>query len=105
VSDSTIKKFRKPTIAQLLAKYPEMLENNNCITDIACPKCGYRVTFTINYTTAGVFSDDGEEEQVGDQEWQNDNVRCHGCDHTGTLKQFTFAGLDDALAKRRQDTR
>jgi len=93
------------TIEELLARYPDMVENSNVLTDIACPHCGNRELFQIVYKTMGLFSDQGEEEQRGDQEWDG-FVRCVDCDHEeNDIKNWTFPGLDVALAKRRQETK
>lgn len=102
-----MKKPRKPTIKQLLAKFPNMVENVNCLTDFICPKCGNREHFGIEVSIVVTMHDDGtDDEGGGDTDWDRASyANCRECDMVGKAGDFIFDGLDAALAKRRQETK
>lgn len=71
-------------------KQPEN-PNNNCLTGMACPKCGHFGPFRIHVTQSGscVVSDDGTDFIEGDTDWGDaSSCECRECGHTGTVRQF-----------------
>jgi len=94
-------KKRKPTAAQFLRVYPHSPRNDNCLEDIACPKCGQREQFKVRIITMGELTDDGTDAEVGDHEWGN-YIECSRCAHYGNLAGFTFKGLDELISRAEQ---
>lgn len=86
------------TTQEFLQKFPEVKKiNSNVLQNIACPECGSRSEFAIEYNSIGVFGDDGCADG-GDNEFAKNNYcRCEECDHEGEIHKFTFPGLDDSL--------
>lgn len=67
-----------------------MSKNTNVLQGFRCPYCKSYGPFAIAYTTVGIFSDDGREEDCGDSEWDDENYcRCIECGTQGTVKIFT----------------
>ena len=97
------KKTRKLTVKQLIKKHPGLKTNNNCLTDIACPKCGNREHFRIQVKTICTLMDDGVDEHE-DTEWGNQSFcQCKECDEAGTVKNFKFPNLDETLSTRKRE--
>lgn len=85
------------TAQQFIKKYPDSEINENCLEDIACPKCGYRSQFSISSQCSFVMSDDGEEDH-GDIDYDRYSMaQCMDCRHLAPLAKFTIDGLDDLL--------
>lgn len=85
------------TAKQFIKKYPNSDINENCLHDLACPKCGYRSQFSISSQCSFVMSDDGEDEH-GDIFYDyNSDAQCIQCGHTAPLEDFNIDGLDDLL--------
>ena len=90
-------KTRKLTAWQLAQKFQKLQQNNNCLTNIACPECGNRDQFRIEMKSVFSLCDAGT---VGyeDTDWgPNGFCQCVECHHEGKVRDFTFAGLDDLL--------
>lgn len=87
--------------AAFLAKFPDADYNENCLRDMACPKCGNRNMLRIGFTGISEVLDEGTGDD-GDRHWEGESFcRCGGkCDHSGTVDDFTFDGLDDLIAQR-----
>ena len=89
--------------------------NQNCLRDFACPKCGGRDDFRITGTSTFKFQDDGSSdhddiqwEDRGYIQWEDRGyIQCQndGCNHEGTVKGFTFEGLDDELEAMTEEAR
>ena len=90
--------------AAMLDKYPDMeLHEDDHLTDKACPNCGERDSITISATSDFDIYPDGTD-QNGDVEWTDDSpCKCRACSHGGTVGEFTFTGLDEDLAARKEE--
>ena len=85
------------TAKQFIKKFPDAEINENCLEDIACPQCGSRGGFSIQFTGTCDAYDDGTED-AGDHEWDADSdCSCNSCDRASSVKYFAIEGLDDAL--------
>lgn len=85
------------TAKQFIKKHPNTDRNENCLQDIACPKCGYRSQFSISSRCSFVMGDEGEDDH-GDIEYDKDSVaQCLQCELIAPLSTFTIEGLDDLL--------
>lgn len=63
--------------------------NTNVLQGMRCPKCESFGPFCISYHTSGIFTDEGEDEQVGDHEWDDDSsCVCQDCDYAGIVGDF-----------------
>lgn len=74
--------------------------NENCISDMACPKCGHYEAFEIMATRSAMtyVFDDGTDDFEGDNEWSDtSDCRCPNCNHTATVGDFCLS--DVALAR------
>lgn len=95
-----MKKSKKLTTTQLLAKFPSLLElgpvQKNCLTDIACPACGWRSEFNIEVTTIMSHTDDGTDNHF-DTDPTGDYIKCGRCGHEGKYAEFEFKDLDAQL--------
>lgn len=97
ISMSLTGKTRKLTARHLAQKFPSLQQNENCLTNIACPECGNRDQFRIEMKSVFALRDDGTD-GYEDTDWgQNAYCQCGGCQHEGKVRDFTFAGLDDLL--------
>lgn len=66
------------------------MANTNVLEGIACPKCGYEEEFAIEATSLFPDVTDAGVGYSSDVEWTNDSfIRCDGCNHEGTVKEFT----------------
>ena len=66
--------------------------------DLACPKCGYAETLTIDISCSAILSIDGTEPH-GDHYWDNDSsCFCDECGHNGTVGEFRVAEAAVAVA-------
>ena len=64
------------------------MSNENCLTDVCCPKCGQEDRFRITALITCHVTDDGSE-PVGDHVWDADSsTRCPECGFNGKLKDF-----------------
>ena len=95
------------TPEQYIEKYKEHAEewgfNENCLEDVACPKCGYRHRFIIQATSSFIMEDSGTSE-FGDVEYDDNNyIACDSCGNDGTVGDFKIPGLDAALNKYIED--
>lgn len=84
---------------ELIAKFKLTEVNENSLLDICCPNCGYRYQFRIVITTEAEVTDEGSNANCGDHEWEGfSGIMCRQCKHRGTIDEFTFEGLDDAIS-------
>jgi rubredoxin len=97
------------TIEQFTAKYPKATMRENCLTDIACPKCGQRDEFVVQAAIHVGLKDEGTDaysdstKHFGDTEYDGTaHCVCPDCNFDGQLQDFTIEGLDAALNQRRQ---
>lgn len=66
-------------------------ENDNCLDEIRCPRCGSERKFDIEATTIATVLDDGVDE-THDMEWgDNSSITCRNCSHAGTVADFTVS--------------
>ena len=66
--------------------------------DLACPKCGYAETLTIDISCSAILSIDGTEPH-GDHYWDNDSsCFCDECGHNGLVGEFRVADVAVAVA-------
>lgn len=88
------------TPQDFIAKFPDKKTPNfNCLTDIACPRCGERTGFRIEVKTMATFHDDGCDDYDG-LEWDQDSyITCRECGNVGEINEFTIDGLDEALSQ------
>lgn len=81
-----------------LQRFPKTEQMTNCLTDLACPRCGRRDGIQIQVKRWASFADSGTDDEPGDTEYTARNpAQCSECDHSGTVAGFTFPGLDDAI--------
>jgi hypothetical protein len=80
---------------QYITKFGEPeFANENCLTNTACPECGYRLAFRIAATTTFLVNDDGTE-SYGEVYWDDSShISCRNCEHEGDVAAFTIEGLD-----------
>ena len=91
------------TTEDFLEQFPDAEENENCLRDVACPKCGNREKFRIEAKIMAIVEDMGTDRDESDCEWdESSHCACgnDACDKDGPLKDFTIDGLDDAIAAR-----
>jgi hypothetical protein len=100
----------KMTASELLTKFPDMegklrddeQEPDSLLLDMACPECGHREGFRIGFHGTAEVDDDSSSND-GDHEWDaDDHCTCKNCSHGGDVKDFTFPGLDDLIAKQEE---
>lgn len=86
------------TAKDFLEKYPNAELNENCLEDIACPKCGNRTSFNVEAKTTAVLFDDGTDRTIGGMEYDEDSYfKCRKCSFHCQLKVFMIEGLDDLI--------
>jgi DNA-directed RNA polymerase subunit RPC12/RpoP len=90
-----IEKFKEHT--------DEFVINDNCLSDVACPKCGYRDRFDIVCVASFDFTDDGTSDFEGIEYDRTAYTSCHSCGHGGPHSEFAIEGLDAALNKYIED--
>lgn len=92
------------TAEQFLEKFPDAEENENCLQDIACERCGNRSKFRIAATMMCLVQDDGSDrDDESDCEWDSESYCvCENdeCNADGLLCDFTIEGLDDLIYER-----
>jgi hypothetical protein len=88
---------------RFIKKFPKSEENDNCLADYACPKCGSRGDFEVEVYIVVTMSDMGTESDGGDSEFTGRYMKCCACAHEGKSKDFWHFGLDDGLAYKRQN--
>lgn len=67
------------------------MANTNCLDGMACPQCGSEGPFRIHCTVIVLMGDDGTEDDLIGSEWDDHSIcECDGCDHSGTVKDFTI---------------
>jgi hypothetical protein len=69
------------------------MPNTNCLERMQCPKCSSFEQFLIGINTLMRVSDEGVEEEIGDNEWDDESYcECCECSHAGTVSDFAIAG-------------
>lgn len=64
------------------------MSNTNCLTGLACPKCGFDEHFQIAVTGFTLVTDEGFE-RVEDADWDdNSAIFCTECGHFGIVRDF-----------------
>lgn len=91
------------TPEEFIAKFPKQTSvNSELLEDIACPECGQRDRFNINFTGQALVTEEGSED-VGDHEWDgSSSTTCTECFYGALLSDFRIKGLDDALDELEQ---
>lgn len=85
---------------QFLRKFPRAERNTNCLTGIACPKCGNRHSFNVEVKVVVEMVDQGTD-GWGDSEHDDSSYCCcNECNHEATVKDFTIEGLDAEIERR-----
>lgn len=87
------------TAQEFVKKYPDADYNENCLENIACPKCGYRDRFLITATTQFTMTDNGEDDHSDIDYDKSSFAICEKCHHGDKLSEFTIEGLDDLLSQ------
>src|SRR5437870_4002767 len=65
------------------------MTNINCLTNIACPRCGHADSFIIEVKTRANVTDEGAE-TFGDMFWDERSfIECKNCETGGTVAEFT----------------
>ena len=87
----------KLTAVEILEQHPKLFSkcvNDGQLADMCCPSCGERSRFKITATSRFTVFDHTVDEHA-DVEWDQDSsCMCGMCDHPGTVKDFTYPGLD-----------
>lgn len=86
----------KMRAAGFLKKFPNSKVNEGCLMDMGCPECGQRDSFKIEFRGTAEVSDEGSDD-VGDHEWDGKSACQCECGHAGTVRDFTFKGLDELI--------
>ncbi len=76
-------------------RFPNAGTNDNCLINVACPKCGSRGPFCVEIRTCVDMEDMGTGDH-GDTEPTGRYTECKGCGHTGRDSAFYIPGLDQA---------
>ena len=64
--------------------------NENCLVDMACPKCKSYGPFTICAEVMIQVGDDGVRDNQGDYDWGDESYcSCYACDHAASVADFT----------------
>ena len=64
------------------------MANENCLRNIACPKCGHERKFSIVASAVFVVTDDGTDE-FQNVEWNDDSeIQCGDCGLFGKVRDF-----------------
>ena len=93
--------MRKLSAAEFLELFPQVNYNDNLLMDIACPECGNRDCFDVAISTRISITDQGVDEQTGDNEYDGDSSAfCVDCQAAGVLEDFTIPGLDELLQEQ-----
>lgn len=89
---------------KFLKKFPDTEPRENCLEDIACPKCGQRDEFVVQALLHVGLRDEGTDaysdstKHYGDTDWgPNSFCRCPDCDYEGKVRNFTHEGLDKLI--------
>ena len=76
------------------------MPNENCLLDIACPKCHQTDRFLITATATFDVTDDGTE-AVGDVEWDDHSIiKCPECGHRDTVIGFGTLCYNEDCGRR-----
>ena len=76
------------------------MANTNCLFGMRCPKCGSLEPFAIEVTTTMRVFDEGTDDQLGDNHWEDDSYcECCACNFAATVAVFTISA-DKAEAGR-----
>ena len=77
----------------------EKQSNANCLHGMRCPKCRSLEPFAIGIKTTFRVYDEGTEDQLGDNEWDDDSYcECCVCVFAGTVKDFTLNAEEQGAA-------
>ena len=87
---------------QFLRKFPDAERNTNCLTDMACPKCGNRERFNVEVKTIMELQDMGSGDHADIEHDATSFCQCLECAEEGTVADFTIEGLDDEIESRRE---
>ena len=75
------------------------MPNTNCLSGMQCPKCKSLEPFAIGITTTMRFYDEGSDDQIGDNHWDDDSYcECCACVFAATVKDFTLTAEAQAGA-------
>ena len=86
------------TADEFIAKFPEQdTVNENCLRELACPKCGSRGDFKICVVSTATVSDDGTEDFEGSDWDETSWCHCRQCGNRATVLDFTIEDLDEKL--------
>jgi hypothetical protein len=91
------------TAKEFLTKFPDATGNDNCLKDLACPKCGHRESFLIDIEARAVVRDDGTEVGSADHDWQDTSYCACGndaCPLEGEVSDFAVYGLDKLILSK-----
>jgi len=73
------------------------MTNENVLKGMACPVCQSEGPFEIAMDCVFLVSDDGTEDQLGDNTWDNDSYcGCRECSHSATVEDFQIGGSSNA---------
>lgn len=75
-------------------RFPQAGTNDNCLTNIGCPKCGSRGPFRVQVLTVVEMHDDGTDDHE-DTEPTGRFTECKKCGHSGRDRTFWISGLDE----------
>jgi hypothetical protein len=65
--------------------------NSNCLQGMQCPRCNSLEPFVIGITTMLRFYDEGSDDQLGDNEWdQASYCECCKCSFAAGVADFTL---------------
>ncbi len=88
----------KETARQFLDRFPKSERMGNAMKDLACHQCGQRETLHIRVSGLSSITDSGTFDE-GNPEWDDDSAcTCQKCGAGGTVRDFTYPGLDDLIA-------
>lgn len=90
--------MKRLTAKQFVKKFPDAEKNEGLLENMACPTCGNRSMFHIQFSGMAEVSEDTSED-AGNHEWSEKSVcRCKGdCPEHGKVKDFTIKGLDELI--------
>ena len=71
------------------------MTNENCLRGMRCPHCGSEGPFGIAIDAVYLVSDDGVEEQLGDNDWDAASYcECRACGNAQTVGAFYEENAD-----------